>query len=308
MNQRGKVYLTGAGPGAADLLTVRAARVLARAEAVFHDALVQDEVLQLCTAAREIVPVGKRCGVPEQARQETIHRLLDEASLRYGTVVRLKGGDPCVFGRGGEELEFLTARGIPWEVIPGISAGVGGLSLLGLPLTHRDLASSVRLLTGSGASHGEFPGAAVPTPALAGQTLVFYMGFRHVPAIAADLIRQGLDPATYALCAARISCPDQKLATAPLARIGEETANCIQEAPALLVVGDVVGLWKNWQEELRPGGNDESEGPRHLLWRRCGTGRPGIDHAQGGAHPAGRRLDLPAIGGAEREQLCAPDR
>jgi uroporphyrin-III C-methyltransferase len=250
MNRRGKVYLTGAGPGAADLLTVRAARVLARAEAVFHDALVSDEVLQLCTAAREIVPVGKRCGMPEQARQETIHRLLDEASLRYRTVVRLKGGDPCVFGRGGEELEFLAERGIPWEVIPGVSAGVGGLSLLGVPLTHRELASSVLLLTGSGALRGEFAGAPGPAALWGRQTLVFYMGLRHVAAIADDLMRQGLGPATYALCASRISCPDQKLVAAPLARIGEETAAGVQETPALLVVGDVVGLWKNLHQEL----------------------------------------------------------
>jgi uroporphyrin-III C-methyltransferase len=250
MNRRGKVYLTGAGPGAADLLTVRAARVLARAEAVFHDALVSDEVLQLCTAACEIVPVGKRCGVPEQARQETIHRLLDQASLRYSTVVRLKGGDPCVFGRGGEELEFLAGRGIPWEVIPGVSAGVGGLSSLGMPLTHRDLASSVLLLTGSCALRGEFDGPPRAAPLSGGQTLVFYMGFRHVAAIAADLMRQGLDSATYALCASRISCPDQKLVAAPLARIGEETAACVQETPALLVVGDVVAFWKGLHEKF----------------------------------------------------------
>jgi uroporphyrin-III C-methyltransferase len=248
MNRRGKVYLTGAGPGAADLLTVRAARVLERAEAVFHDALVSDDVLRLCSAAREVVPVGKRCGVPEQVRQETIHRLLDEASLRYGTVVRLKGGDPCVFGRGGEELEFLAGRGIPWEVIPGVSAGVGGLSLLGLPLTHRDRASSVLLLTGSRALRGNFAGA---PPLGGGQTLVFYMGFRHVPAIAEDLLRQGLAPETCALCASRISWPDQKLVAAPLSRIGEEASLGVPETPALLVVGDVVGFWKGLGENAR---------------------------------------------------------
>ncbi len=254
MNRRGKVYLTGAGPGAADLLTVRAARVLTRADAVFHDALVSDEVLQLCTAAREIVLVGKRCGVPEQARQETIHRLLDEASRRYASVVRLKGGDPCVFGRGGEELEFLAGQGIPWEVIPGISAGVGGLSAIGLPLTHRDLASSVLLLTGSQALHGEFPGDPCRSPLAREQTLVFYMGFRHVAAIATDLIARGLDPATYALCASRISCPEQKLMTSPLARIGEETATYAPETPALLVVGNVVGFWKGLNEKVAVGG------------------------------------------------------
>src|SRR5262245_55941875 len=154
MARRGTVYLTGAGPGAADLLTVRAARILARADIVFHDALVTDDVLHLCPAGCEIVPVGKRCGLPAEGRQEMIHRLLDEASRRHAVVVRLKGGDSGVFGRGGEELAFLVERGIPWEVIPGVSAGIGGVSSLGLPLTHRDLASSVALFTGSQAIRG----------------------------------------------------------------------------------------------------------------------------------------------------------
>jgi uroporphyrin-III C-methyltransferase len=245
MSERGKVYLTGAGPGAADLLTVRAARVLARAEAVFHDALVSDEVLALCPPGCRIVPVGKRCGLPAPGRQETIHQLLAEAAAQHRTVVRLKGGDPCVFGRGGEELAFLIEHGIPWEVIPGISSGVGGLSALGLPLTHRDLASSVTLLTGSRALRGEFGGAG-PFALSGAHTLVFYMGLRHVAAIADDLLRQGLDPSTYALCAARLSALDQKLVAAPLGRIGAEAA-ATGETPALLVVGDVVAFWKDLQ-------------------------------------------------------------
>jgi uroporphyrin-III C-methyltransferase len=254
MTRRGKVYLVGAGPGAADLLTVRAARVLARAEAVFHDALVSEEVLGLCPAGCRVVAVGKRCGVPEPDRQETIHRLLDEASRQFATVVRLKGGDPCVFGRGGEELEWLVRRGIPWEVVPGVSAGVGGLSLLGLPLTHRDLASSVLLLTGSRALRGDFEGASGPPALSGGRTLVFYMGLRHVEAIAADLMEQGLCPDTYALCAARISCPDQKLVAAPLHRIGEEAGRPVAaDGPALLVVGDVVAFWKGMRDRAPEG-------------------------------------------------------
>jgi siroheme synthase len=125
-----------------------------------------------------------------------------------------------------------------------VSAGVGGLSAIGLPLTHRDRASSVLLLTGSRALRGEFAG--VPQAALSGeQTLVFYMGSRRVAAIAEELIHHGLNPATYALCASRISCPDQKLLTAPLACIGEEVAASAQDTPALLVVGDVVAFWKD---------------------------------------------------------------
>jgi uroporphyrin-III C-methyltransferase len=253
MNERGKVYLTGAGPGAADLLTVRAARVLARAEIVFHDALVSDEVLRLCPSDCQIVSVGKKCGTPSHQRQEQIHQLLDEASQRYQTVVRLKGGDPCVFGRGGEELEYLTARQIPWEVIPGISAGIGGLSALGLPLTHRSLSSGVTLLTGSQALTGTFegiPGLSALSPQL---TFVFYMGFQHVAAIAEDLLLHGMPPATYALCASRLTCSDQRVLTAPLDRIGAEVAGSALQTPALLVVGDVVAFWKDLVEQADAG-------------------------------------------------------
>jgi uroporphyrin-III C-methyltransferase len=243
MDGLGKVYLTGAGPGAADLLTVRAARVLGQAEVVFHDALVSAEVLNLCPAGCSVVAVGKKGGVPSRLRQEQIHQHLREAAGRCRTVVRLKGGDPCVFGRGGEELEYLAAHGIPWEVIPGISAGVGGLSALGLPLTHRELSSSVTLFTGSQALSGSFPGLAGSRPP-AEQTLVFYMGFQHVEAITRDLLRQGLAPSTYALCASRLTWPDQRLLTAPLERIGAEVADAGLQTPALLVVGDVVDFWR----------------------------------------------------------------
>jgi uroporphyrin-III C-methyltransferase len=255
MTWRGRVYLTGAGPGAADLLTVRAARMLARAGAVFHDALVSDDVLRLCPDGCEVVAVGKRCGLAAADRQEAIHRLLDEASRRHTVVVRLKGGDPGVFGRGGEELAYLVEHGIPWEVIPGVSAGVGGLSALGLPLTHRDLASSVALFTGSQAIRGDFAGLGRPIAPDGSQTLVFYMGGRHVGAIAADLMRQGMDPATYALCASRISSPSQRLLAAPLAEIGAEVV-AAEDTPALLVVGRVVEFWNHLR--LHAGGH---EGP-----------------------------------------------
>jgi uroporphyrin-III C-methyltransferase len=244
MNGRGKVYLTGAGPGAADLLTLRAARVLARAEIVYHDSLVSDEVLEMCPPSCERVSVGKRCGVPSRPRQDQIHQLLEEASRRYQTIIRLKGGDPCVFGRGGEELAFLSSRRIPWEVIPGISAGIGGLSALGLPLTQRGIATSVTLLTGSQAETGGFGGVG-GQPAMRGdQTLVFYMGFQHVPRIAEDLLHHGMNPATYALCASRLTAPDQRLLAAPLERIGAEVIAAPPETPALLVVGDVVAFWQ----------------------------------------------------------------
>jgi uroporphyrin-III C-methyltransferase len=240
----GKVYLVGAGPGAADLLTMRAVKVLSRAEIVFHAALINKEVLDHCPPECVIVPVGTRGGFRVPNRQNRIHRQLADAAGQYTTVVRLKGGDPCMFGRGGEEMEFLTAHGIPWEVVPGISTGIGGLSLLGLPVTHRDLSSSVTLLTGSRTASGEFEDLPLSAPLSASQTLVFYMPFRHITEIAKRLIDHGMPEATPALCVSWLSYPQQTLVTAPLSQIGEVVAQSALEPPSLMVVGDVVGFWK----------------------------------------------------------------
>lgn len=239
-----KVYLVGAGPGAVDLLTVRATRVLARAEVVFHDALINKGILDYCPPECVFIPVGTRGGFRVPQRQETIHRLLADAAAHYRTIVRLKGGDPCIFGRGGEELEFLTMQGIPWEVVPGISAGVGGLSLLGLPVTHRDLSSSVTLLTGSHMVSGNFGGLPLSLPLSASQTLVFYMSFQHIVDIAQQLMQHGMPPSTPTMCISWLSYPQQAIVTAPLMQIGPAVAASTLEAPAVMVVGDVVGWWK----------------------------------------------------------------
>lgn len=239
----GKVYLVGAGPGAPDLLTVRAVNVLGQASIVFHDALINKDVLAYCASECVYVPVGTRCGLSTPRRQDTIHRLLAEAVERYPVVVRLKGGDPCVFGRGGEDVEFLATHGIAWEVVPGISAGIGGLSLLGLPVTHRDLASSVTLLTGSRGNSGAFEGLPAPAVLSTSQTLVFYMSFRHVAEIAQQLIRHGKAPDTYAMCVSWLSYPQQKIVAAPLSQLSEAVDEAQLDPPALLVVGDVVRFW-----------------------------------------------------------------
>jgi len=244
----GKVYLVGAGPGAPDLLTVRAVKALSQAEIVFHDALINKEVLTYCPLECTLMPVGTRCGLSTPRRQDNIHRLLAEAVQQYGTVVRLKGGDPCVFGRGGEDSEFLTAQGVAWEVGRGGSAGIGGLSLLGLPVTHRGLSSAVTLLTGSRESAEAFEGLPAEAVRNTAHTLVFYMSFRYVADIAQHLIQHGKSPDTYALCVSWLSYPQQKIVTAPLAHIGTAVADAQLEAPALLVVGDVVHFWKQLHE------------------------------------------------------------
>jgi uroporphyrin-III C-methyltransferase len=243
----GKVYLVGAGPGAPDLLTVRAVKVLSEAEIVFHDALIDKDVLAYCPPDCTFVAVGTRYGLSTPHRQETIHRRLAEAVQQYTTVVRLKGGDPCVFGRGGEDVEFLAAHGIAWEIIPGISAGIGGLSLLGLPVTHRGLSSAVTLLTGSREPAGSFEGLPAVAVQSTAHTLVFYMAFRYVGNIARHLIDHGKSPDTYALCVSGLSYAQQRIVTAPLAHIATAVAEAQLEAPALLVVGDVVRFWQQLQ-------------------------------------------------------------
>ena len=243
----GKVYLVGAGPGAADLLTLRAANVLARAEIVFHDALINAETLKHCGAQCVRVPVGTRGGFRVPDRQARIHDLLASAAGRYGTIVRLKGGDPGVFGRGGEEIEFLTARSISWEVVPGISAGIGGLSLLGFPVTHREVSSSVTLLTGSRTTTGTFDELPLSAPLTPSQTLVFYMSFQHVHSIADTLMARGMPPGTPALCVSWLSYPHQALLHAPLWQVGDTVAASDLTPPALLVVGDIVAFWRRLQ-------------------------------------------------------------
>jgi uroporphyrin-III C-methyltransferase len=251
----GKVYLVGAGPGAADLLTMRAVNILARADIVFHDALINKDILHHCPQECIFVPVGTRGGYRVEGRQARIHRMLSDAAAHYTTIVRLKGGDPCVFGRGGEEMEYLTQQGIPWEVVPGISAGIGGLSLLGLPVTHRTLSSSVTLLAGSRMSSGHFEDLPLSSPLSSAQTLVFYMSLGHVQDIAAQLLQHGMPSETATMCVSWLSYPQQTWVTAPLAQIGAEVAASSLETPVLMVVGDVVGFW----QYLRHQGSGEEE-------------------------------------------------
>jgi len=188
----GKVYLVGAGPGAADLLTVRATRLLARADVVFHDALVEQDVLDLAPGAT-LIAVGKRCGA-HSTSQRFINKRLVDAAARHAIVVRLKGGDPMLFGRAQEEIDALVAAGIDVEVVPGVTAALAAASDLRLSLTRRGVARSVTLVTPR-AGEGESPHAW--TRAAAGaDTAVIYMGAGQAEAIAEALIAEGRSPVT----------------------------------------------------------------------------------------------------------------
>jgi len=229
----GTVHLVGAGPGAADLLTVRAARLLARADVVFHDALVDEAVLALAPQARRI-PVGKRCGRLHTA-QRFINRQLIEAARRHAVVVRLKGGDPLVFGRAQEEIDALQAAGIPVRVVPGVTAACAAGAELMRSLTVRGASRGVLLLTPR-VGDGE-PSHPWARAAAAADTVALYMASRDAAAVAAALIDAGVPPGRPAVLVENASRPGARLLHAPLAAIGEAAA-ALGTGPALLMVGE----------------------------------------------------------------------
>jgi uroporphyrin-III C-methyltransferase len=235
----GKVFLVGAGPGDAELLTVRAARLLASADVVVYDNLVSPEVLELIPRGAERVYVGKQRGHHSMA-QGDINALLVRLASAGRQVVRLKGGDPFVFGRGGEELQALAAEGIPFEVVPGITAACGVASYAGIPLTHRDLAQACLFVTGhlkDGTCDLDWPALARPR-----QTLVIYMGLGGLAEICAQLIAHGLPASTPAAVVEQGTTLDQRVVSATLADLDARVEQAELRSPCLIIVGEVVRL------------------------------------------------------------------
>lgn len=229
----GKVWLVGAGPGAADLITVRGARLLARADVVLYDALVTPDMLELCTRAT-LVSVGKRSGQRSTA-QESINRQLVECAFRYDTVVRLKGGDPMLFGRADEELRALEAEGIDVEVVPGITTAVAAAAAAKQPLTKRGVARSVAFFTSStGPDQPEHP--ALPHT----DTLVQYMGGREAAATAERLLAEGRRRETPVVVVENCSRLDERIDRLTLADLagGLGTAH----GPVLVMIGEALRL------------------------------------------------------------------
>src|SRR5690349_1349543 len=224
------VYLVGAGPGDPGLLTVRARELIARADVILHDRLIPPGALD--DARGELIDVGK-VGGGEQVPQEETARLLVARGRSADCVVRLKGGDPFVFGRGGEEAQVLREAGIPFEVVPGVTAGVAAPAYAGIPVTHRGLASAVAFVTGH-SEDGSFDSAALA--AFPG-TLVFYMGVRALPAIADGLLGAGRSPEEPAAVVERGTLPGQRVVRAPLREIAARAQEAGVRAPAITVVG-----------------------------------------------------------------------
>ena len=237
----GRVAFVGAGPGDAGLLTARALELIAGADVILYDRLIPAEALAGARADAELRYVGKQGGGPFVPQEETEALMLERA--RGGAlVVRLKGGDPFVFGRGGEEALALAAAGIAFEVVPGITAGIAAAGYAGIPVTHRGLASAVALITAH--EDPRKPEQAVDWQALAAfpGTLVFYMGVRTLPALTARLIEAGRPPGQPAAVVARGTLPDQQTVLGTLATIADDAASAGAAAPAITVIGDVAAL------------------------------------------------------------------
>jgi uroporphyrinogen III methyltransferase/synthase len=240
----GKVYLVGAGPGDPELMTLKAKRLLSEADVVLYDRLLSPKMLEGLRA--ELIDVGKSSGA-HKLTQEGINRLLIEKAKEGGIVVRLKGGDPYVFGRGGEEALALLGEGIPVEVVPGVTSAIAAPELAGIPVTHRGITSAFTIVTGH-----EEPGKDCPLDwsaiARLGGTLVVLMGISRLEGNISALIAGGRSPDTPAAIVEKGGWPEQRLVTGTLGEIAERARFANVESPAILVVGDVVSL----SEQLAP--------------------------------------------------------
>ncbi len=244
----GIVYLVGAGPGDPELITVKGAEILGKARVVVYDALVQESLLKLAPPDAKLMYMGKRAGrmCPSQ---EEINRTLIEQAQAGNTVVRLKGGDPFVFGRGGEEVMALGGAGVPCEVVPGVTSGVAVPGSLGIPVTHRGVSGSVAFVTGH-------PGSGLEDPvdweklATAVGTIVIYMGLTRLPEIAERLISAGRPGSTPAAVISHGTSRGQRQVIAPLSELFQAASASGLDTPALIVIGEVVGLRKEFKTLL----------------------------------------------------------
>ena len=258
----GHVALVGAGPGDPDLLTIRAARLIGQAEVVFVDRLVGKGVIELISPAAEIVYVGKSKG-EHSVPQGEIHRRMIEAAKTGRRVVRLKGGDPFIFGRGGEELEALRTAGVEVEIVPGISSALGCAAAAQIPLTHRDMAQAVTFVTGH-AALGQEPDLDWRALAQANQTVVVFMGVGTAGTIAARLIAAGRDPATPVAVIENGTRANEISAFGSLGDVADVIYSAGINGPALLVIGEVVALAQ--RNQTSRGGGKAAAPKLSSLW------------------------------------------
>ncbi|KAG8391305.1 hypothetical protein BUALT_Bualt01G0174100 [Buddleja alternifolia] len=246
----GNVFLVGTGPGDPELLTLKALRVIESADLLLYDRLVSNDVLSLVGDNARLLYVGKTAGYHSRT-QEEIHELLLSFAEAGANVVRLKGGDPLVFGRGGEEMDFLQQQGIEVKVIPGITAASGIAAELGIPLTHRGVSTSVRFLTGHSRKGGTDPLFVAENAADPDSTLVVYMGLSTLPALASKLMYHGLPDDTPAAAIERGTTPQQRIVFAALRDLADEIASNQLVSPTLIIIGKVVALSPLWPHAMK---------------------------------------------------------
>ncbi len=273
----GRVWLVGAGPGDPDLLTIKALKALQGADVVVHDGLVSDEILELAPAAAQRISVAKRKSRHSYAQDE-INRMLVAFALEGLNVVRLKGGDPFIFGRGGEELEACRAAGVECVVVPGVTAALAAGAGAGAPLTHRGSAQAVTFVTGHAAAGAE-PDLDWVSLARANQTVVIYMGLSMAAPIAARLMAAGREGSTPALIVENASRADERRILTTLGGIAEAVAGL--SGPALLMVGEAMALADVAPTPLAGEGDRQAEGL-------------GVEGAHGGVRHGGGRTPPPS--------------
>ena len=242
----GTVYLVGAGPGDPQLLTLKARDLISAADCIIYDYLVNPEILKHATPYAEMVFAGKQCGKCAM-KQETINALMVTKASEYQVVVRLKGGDPFVFGRGGEEAEALATAGVPWQIVPGVSAGTAVAAYAGIPVTHRGISSSVAFVTGH--EDPDKPSASIRWDLLARSvdTIVVFMGVGRIAEISQKLILHGRNRETPVAVIRGGTYEDQDVQVCQLADVGRMVEEEQLRPPALIVIGEVVNLSRQMQ-------------------------------------------------------------
>ena len=241
-NKTGEVYLIGAGPGDAELLTLKAYRLMQQADVVMYDWLVNPDILNLIPPEVERVFVGKKCG-HHSMQQKDICQLMVDVALQGKNIVRLKGGDPAIFARAAEECDILAEHNIPFAIVPGITAASGASAYAGIPLTHRECAQSVRFITAHLKSESQEPDWQKLVPeqsSCCGETLVFYMGLNRLDVIMQRLQQHGLSSSLPVAVIDQATSKQQKVCVGKADNIAQKVKNCAFEGPALIIVGEVV--------------------------------------------------------------------
>jgi uroporphyrin-III C-methyltransferase len=244
----GEVFLVGAGPGAPDLITLRGRELIGRADVIVHDSLVPMELLALAPDGTEIIDVGKRAGC-HKADQDEINRILVEKAKDGNLVVRLKGGDPFIFGRGGEEAEMLIKEGIKVHLVPGVTSAISVPGLAGIPVTHRDHSSTVTFVTGHEGAHMDRESIDWSSLAKLGGTIVILMGVSNLRSNMDHLIEGGMDPSMPVAVIEKGVTSDQRVIVGDLAAIADLCEREEVQAPSIIVVGGVTSMRK-WLGDL----------------------------------------------------------